>query len=71
MDAIADLVGGTAAAALAALRPGGQIATIATPELDLDPLLDANITFHGVLIRTTATAPARSRPCLTGARSGP
>src|SRR5207245_7919563 len=39
-----------AAAALPALRPVGQIAAIATPELDLDPLLDANITFHGVLI---------------------
>ena len=52
VDAIADLVGGTlAAAALPALRPGGQIAAIATPELDLDPLLDANITFHGVLIQ--------------------
>src|SRR5499427_2246043 len=51
VDAIADLVGGTlAATALPALRPGGQIAAIATPELDLDPLLDANITFHGVLI---------------------
>ena len=45
VDAIADLTGGTlAAAALPALRPGGQIAAIATP------LLDANITFHGVLI---------------------
>jgi NADPH2:quinone reductase len=50
VDAIADLTGGTLAAALPALRPGGQIAAIATPELDLDPLLDANITFHGVLI---------------------
>jgi NADPH2:quinone reductase len=51
VDAIADLVGGTLAqAALPALRPGGQIAAIATPELDLDPLLDANITFHGVLL---------------------
>jgi NADPH2:quinone reductase len=51
VDAIADLVGGKLAqAALAALRPGGQIAAIATPELDLDPLLDANISFHGVLI---------------------
>ena len=51
VDAIADLVGGMlAAAALPALRPGGQIAAIATPELDLDPLLDTNITFHGVLI---------------------
>src|SRR6516164_7208692 len=44
VDAIADLVGGTlAAAALPALRPGDQIAATATPELDLDPLLDANI----------------------------
>jgi NADPH2:quinone reductase len=50
VDAIADLTGGTLAAALPALRPGGQIAAIATPELDLDSLLDANITFHGVLI---------------------
>jgi NADPH2:quinone reductase len=52
VDAIADLVGGSLAqAALPALRPGGQIAAIATPELDLDPLLDANITFHGVLLQ--------------------
>jgi NADPH:quinone reductase len=51
VDAIADLVGGhLLAKALPALRPGGKIAAIATPELDLDPLLDANITFHGVLI---------------------
>ncbi|MBO0773258.1 MAG: zinc-binding dehydrogenase, partial [Actinobacteria bacterium] len=51
VDAIADLAGGPlAAAAFPALRPGGQIAAIATPDLDLDPLLDANITFHGVLI---------------------
>jgi len=51
VDAVADLVGGRlASAAVAALRPGGQIAAIATPVLDLDPLLDANITFHGVLI---------------------
>ena len=40
-----------AQAACTALRPGGQIAAIATPELDLDLLLDANITFHGVLVQ--------------------
>ena len=52
VDAIADLVGGRLAqAACPALRSGGQIAAIATPELDLDPLLDANITFHGVLVQ--------------------
>jgi NADPH2:quinone reductase len=52
VDAIADLVGGTlASTALSALRPAGQIASIATPVLDLDPLLDANISFHGVLIQ--------------------
>jgi NADPH2:quinone reductase len=51
VDALADLAGGTlAGAALPALREGGQIAAIATPQLDLDALLDANITFHGVLI---------------------
>jgi len=70
VDAIADLVGGTlAATALPALRPGGQIAAIATPELDLDPLLDANITFHGVLIsddgdRTRALAALLDRRAL-------
>jgi NADPH:quinone reductase len=52
VDAIADLVGGTLAqVALPALRPGGQIAAIATPVLDLDQILDDNITFHGVLIQ--------------------
>lgn len=52
VDAIADLVGGSLAqTALTALKPGGQIAAIATPVLDLDWLLDANITFHGVLIQ--------------------
>ena len=70
VDAIADLTGGTlAAAALPALRSGGQIAAIATPELDLDPLLDANITFHGVLIgddgdRTRALAALLDRRAL-------
>lgn len=52
VDAVADLVGGLSlAAAMGALRPAGQIAAIATPELGLDPLLDANITLHGVLIQ--------------------
>jgi len=52
VDAIADLVGGTlASAVLKALGPGGQIAAIATPVLDLDAVLDANISFHGVLIQ--------------------
>ncbi len=70
VDAIADLVGGKLAqAALTALRPGGQIAAIATPELDLDPLLDANISFHGVLItddgaRTRALAGLLERRAL-------
>ena len=70
VDAIADLTGGTLAkAACTALRPGGQIAAIATPELDLDLLLDANITFHGVLIqddgdRTRALAALLGRRAL-------
>ena len=51
VDAIADLVGGpTLNLALPALRPGGAIAAIQTPELDLDLLLDNNWTLHGVLI---------------------
>ena len=70
VDAVADLVGGRLAqAACAALRPGGQIAAIATPELDLDSLLDANITFHGVLVqddgdRTRALAALLDRRAL-------
>jgi NADPH:quinone reductase len=70
VDAVADLVGGRLAqAACPALRPGGQIAAIATPELDLDLLLDANITFHGVLVqddgdRTRALAALLDRRAL-------
>jgi NADPH:quinone reductase len=52
VDAIADLVGGPQlATAMSGLRAGGQMAAIETPQLDLDPLLDANITFHGVLLQ--------------------
>jgi NADPH2:quinone reductase len=51
VDAIAALIGGPHLAdAFEALRPGGQMAAIATPEISLDPLLDENITFHGILI---------------------
>jgi NADPH:quinone reductase len=51
VDAIAALIGGShLAGAFAALRPGGQMAAIATPDLDLDPVIDANATFHGILI---------------------
>jgi NADPH2:quinone reductase len=52
LDAIADLVGGRFASTVAGvLRPGGQIAAIAPPVLDLDALIDANLSFHGVLIQ--------------------
>jgi NADPH:quinone reductase-like Zn-dependent oxidoreductase len=55
VDAIADLVGGPAVGPwLAALRQRGQIASIETPELDLDTVVDANITFHGVLVTNSA-----------------
>lgn len=51
MNAIVDLVGGPALErSLGAVRPRGQLASIATPDLDLDPVLDMNLTFHGVLI---------------------
>jgi NADPH:quinone reductase len=51
VDAVADLVGGgLLAETLGAVRLRGQIAAIATPDLGLDPVLDLNITFHGVLI---------------------
>ena len=51
MEAIVDLVGGSALEqSLNAVRSHGRLASIATPDLDLDPLLDMNLTFHGVLI---------------------
>jgi NADPH:quinone reductase len=55
VDAVADLVGGPAAGPwLATLRDRGQIASIEPPELDLGALVDANITFHGVLLANAA-----------------
>jgi NADPH2:quinone reductase len=52
VDAIADLTGGAPLAdALSALRAGGQVAAIEAPSLDLDLLIEANITFHGILVR--------------------
>ena len=51
VDAIADLVGGRLlSSVLGALRPAGQVVAIAAPELDLNPVVDANVTFHGVTI---------------------
>ncbi len=51
IDAIADLVGGDLLTrSLGALKPKGSAASIATPALDLDAVLDNNISFHGVLI---------------------
>jgi NADPH:quinone reductase-like Zn-dependent oxidoreductase len=50
VDAIADLAGGPGIRSwLAAVRPFGQLASIAEPELDLGQLVDENLTFHGVL----------------------
>lgn len=60
VDAIAALAGGgILAATLDALRGGGQIATIATPDLDLDPILDNNLTLHGILIDNDGTRTRR------------
>lgn len=51
-DAVADLVGGPMIRqAQPHLRDDGLIVAIATPELDIDQMIDANQTFHGVLIR--------------------
>jgi len=51
-DSAADLVGGPLLARVQPLvRDDGHLAAIATPELDVDRLIDANQTFHGVLIR--------------------
>lgn len=51
-DSIADLVGGQlTATAQPYLRDDGVITAIAAPELALDALIDANQSFHGILIR--------------------
>jgi NADPH2:quinone reductase len=52
LDSVADLVGGPLMAqAQPYVRDEGHLAAIATPELDVDRIIDANQTFHGVLIR--------------------
>lgn len=51
VDAVVDLVGGSSLhESLGAIRPYGKLASIASPDLDMDPIVDANLTFHGVLI---------------------
>ncbi len=51
VDAIADFVGGTLLASVApVVRVGGALATIASPTLPVDPIVDHNLTVHGVLI---------------------
>ena len=67
VDALADLDGGTLAqAALPASRPGGQIAAIASPVLDLDQIVDDNITVHGVLIGDDGDRTRRLAALLAG-----
>jgi NADPH2:quinone reductase len=52
VDAVVDLVGGAGLqASVTAVRAHGRLAAIATPRLDLDAVLDANLTFHCVLIQ--------------------
>ena len=51
-DSIVDLAGGpTTGSAQGFLRDEGVICAIATPELDIDAVIDHNQSFHGVLIR--------------------
>ncbi len=55
LDAVADCVGGaTIAASLSAIRPFGRAATIVSVHGAMDqwdPLLDSNLTLHGILVR--------------------
>jgi NADPH:quinone reductase-like Zn-dependent oxidoreductase len=72
LNAIADLAGGTlAAAAVPALRPGGQIAAITTRNWTWTRCWMPTSPSTAYSSATTATAPARSQRCLTGARYGP
>lgn len=66
--AIADLAGGDELMRrFELLGSGGQVAAIATPTVDVDLLLDRNITFHGVLIGNDG---ARTREIATLLGSG-
>jgi NADPH:quinone reductase len=52
VDAIVDLFGGAVLQeSLSAVRPYGRLASIEPPVLDLDAVVDANLTFHGVLLQ--------------------
>lgn len=55
LDAVADCAGGaTIAASLGAIRPFGRAATIVSVQGAMeqwDPLLDSNLTLHGILVR--------------------
>jgi NADPH2:quinone reductase len=51
VDAIADLIGDEHLdAKLPAVKDGGAIAAIEPPTVDLDTLIDRNLTFHGILL---------------------
>lgn len=51
VDAIADLYGEDSLSMwLPSLRDTGQIAAVATSKLDLEEVLDRNLTYHGILI---------------------
>jgi NADPH:quinone reductase len=52
LDMVADLVGyGTLAASLPMVREGGRAGSIVALAGDLEPVVDRNITLHGVLVR--------------------
>jgi NADPH:quinone reductase len=52
LDMVADLVGdGTLAASLPVVREGGRAGSIVELAGDLEPVVDRNLTLHGVLVR--------------------
>ncbi|HLO36232.1 MAG TPA: NADP-dependent oxidoreductase [Candidatus Deferrimicrobium sp.] len=51
-DAVLDLVGGgSLAAVLGSVRPGGRAATTVALDGDLEPAIDRNLILHGILVR--------------------
>ena len=68
-DSIADLVGGPLTGlAQPHLRDEGVIAAIAGPELDVDQMIDANQSFHGILIRDNSDRVRRLAELFTSGR---
>ena len=52
--------------AVSAVKAGGALATIASPAIPIDPIVDHNLTLHGVLINNDGDRTRRLAALLAG-----